>query len=155
MLFIWYHRWLTCPVDALRNEMLTQHVDDTRGIAKGNEPESIFAVMSGTRHTGAEAAHKGCCFDCEPTSLQPVASVAVSPARVLTIARHGQTATLKGVRHETRATERVQWKRFILATRECAICALSSARLVQLASQLRCAIHNAVTGWKMLETTRR
>jgi hypothetical protein len=39
------------------------HVDDTRGIAKGNEPESIFAVMSGSRHTGADAAHKGCCFD--------------------------------------------------------------------------------------------
>ena len=39
------------------------HVDDTRGIAKGNEPESIYAVMSGSRHTGADAAHKGCCFD--------------------------------------------------------------------------------------------
>eukprot|EP01049_Picozoa_sp_SAG25_P014183 SAG25_NODE_2425_length_1619_cov_1.704605_3_plen_215_part_00 len=39
------------------------HVDDTRGIAKGNAPESIFAVMSGSRHTGADAAHKGCCFD--------------------------------------------------------------------------------------------
>ena len=39
------------------------HVDDTRGIAKDNEPESIYAVMSGSRHTGADAAHKGCCFD--------------------------------------------------------------------------------------------
>lgn len=39
------------------------HVDDTRGIATGNEPESIYAVMSGSRHTGADAAHKGCCFD--------------------------------------------------------------------------------------------
>jgi hypothetical protein len=25
------------------------HVDDTKGIAQGNEPESIFAVMSGNR----------------------------------------------------------------------------------------------------------
>ena len=39
------------------------HVDDTRGIATGNEPQSIYAVMSGSRHTGADAAHKGCCFD--------------------------------------------------------------------------------------------
>ena len=35
------------------------HVDNTRGIAKGNEPQSIYAVMSGSRHTGADAAHKG------------------------------------------------------------------------------------------------
>ena len=41
------------------------HVDNTRGIAKGNDPQSIYAVMSGSRHTGAGAAHKGCCFDCE------------------------------------------------------------------------------------------
>jgi hypothetical protein len=33
------------------------HVDKTRGIATGNEPESIYAVMSGT-HTNGE-----CCFD--------------------------------------------------------------------------------------------
>jgi len=33
------------------------HVDDTTGIAKGNEPESIYAVMSGTHYNG------GCCFD--------------------------------------------------------------------------------------------
>ena len=39
------------------------HVDDTRGIAQGNEAESIYAVMSGSRHTGPDAAHKGCCFD--------------------------------------------------------------------------------------------
>ena len=32
--------------------------------APRNEPESIYAVMSGSRHTGADAAHKGCCFDC-------------------------------------------------------------------------------------------
>ena len=31
------------------------HVDDTRGIAQDNEPESIYAVMSGSRHTGAGA----------------------------------------------------------------------------------------------------
>ena len=33
------------------------HVDDTRGVPKGNEPESIYAVMSGTHFNG------GCCFD--------------------------------------------------------------------------------------------
>ena len=33
------------------------HVDDTRGIATGNDPESIYAVMSGTHYNG------GCCFD--------------------------------------------------------------------------------------------
>jgi hypothetical protein len=33
------------------------HIDQTVGIAKGNDPESIFAVMSGTHTNG------GCCFD--------------------------------------------------------------------------------------------
>ena len=33
------------------------HVDNTTGIATGNEEESIFAVMSGTHFNG------GCCFD--------------------------------------------------------------------------------------------
>ena len=33
------------------------HVDRTTGIATGNEPESIYAVMSGSRYNG------GCCFD--------------------------------------------------------------------------------------------
>ena len=45
------------------------HVDDTTGIAKGNEPESIYAVMSGTHFNGQ------CCFDygnSENTRLQPV-----------------------------------------------------------------------------------
>ena len=28
------------------------HVDDTKGVAKGNDPESIFAVMSGTHFNG-------------------------------------------------------------------------------------------------------
>jgi len=45
------------------------HVDDTNGIAKGNDPESIYAVMSGTHFNGA------CCFDygnSENTRLQPV-----------------------------------------------------------------------------------
>ena len=45
------------------------HVDTTSGVAKGNEPESLFAVMSGTHFGG------GCCFDygnSENTKLQPV-----------------------------------------------------------------------------------
>jgi len=33
------------------------HVDKTTGIATGNEPQSIYAVMSGTHYNG------GCCFD--------------------------------------------------------------------------------------------
>ena len=33
------------------------NVDITTGIAKGNEPESIYAVMSGTHYNGK------CCFD--------------------------------------------------------------------------------------------
>lgn len=33
------------------------HVDNTTGVAKGNEPESIFAVMSGKRY------NEHCCFD--------------------------------------------------------------------------------------------
>jgi hypothetical protein len=33
------------------------HTDDTRGIATGNDPESIYAVMSGTHYNGK------CCFD--------------------------------------------------------------------------------------------
>lgn len=33
------------------------HVDNTTGIATGNDPESIYAVMSGTHYNGA------CCFD--------------------------------------------------------------------------------------------
>lgn len=36
------------------------HADDTAGMAMGNEPESIYAVMSGTRH---QAGGGGCCFD--------------------------------------------------------------------------------------------
>ena len=35
------------------------HVDFTKGIATGNEPESIYAVMSGSR----QQLGKGCCFD--------------------------------------------------------------------------------------------
>ena len=33
------------------------HVDNTTGIATGNDPESIYAVMSGQNFNG------GCCFD--------------------------------------------------------------------------------------------
>lgn len=45
------------------------HVDKTTGIAKGNDPESIYAVMSGRRYNGK------CCFDygnSENTDKQPV-----------------------------------------------------------------------------------
>ena len=33
------------------------HVDFTKGIATGNQPESIYAVMSGKNYNG------GCCFE--------------------------------------------------------------------------------------------
>ena len=33
------------------------HVDNTTGVATGNDPESIYAVLSGTHING------GCCFD--------------------------------------------------------------------------------------------
>lgn len=45
------------------------HVDFTTGVAKGNDPESIYAVMSGTHFNGE------CCFDygnSENTVLNPV-----------------------------------------------------------------------------------
>lgn len=35
----------------------SSHVDNTTGIATGNDPESIYAVMSGTHF------NDGCCFD--------------------------------------------------------------------------------------------
>ena len=35
------------------------HIDSTHGIAKGNAPESIYAVMSGSR----QELKGGCCFD--------------------------------------------------------------------------------------------
>ena len=38
-------------------EALHTDVDETTGIALGNEPESIYAIMSGTHYNGA------CCFD--------------------------------------------------------------------------------------------
>ena len=47
------------------------HQDHTTGVAKGNEPESIYAVMSGKRFNGH------CCFDygnSENTTAQPVHS---------------------------------------------------------------------------------
>ena len=34
------------------------HVDNTTGVPIGNEPESIYAVMSGKNYNGK------CCFDC-------------------------------------------------------------------------------------------
>mgnify|MGYP006149104367 CR=1 FL=1 len=46
------------------------HVDRTAGVAKGNDPESIYAVMSGTRENTGK-----CCFDygnSENTRKQPV-----------------------------------------------------------------------------------
>jgi hypothetical protein len=47
------------------------HTDFTKGVAKGNDPESIYAVMSGNRFNG------NCCFDygnSENTTAQPVAT---------------------------------------------------------------------------------
>jgi hypothetical protein len=40
------------------------HVDNTTGIATGNNPESIYAVMSGKNYNG------GCCFVSKPARLR-------------------------------------------------------------------------------------
>ena len=45
-------------------------VDVTTGVAKGNEEQSIYAVMSGT-HYGS-----GCCFDCASPPIAPSVSCA-------------------------------------------------------------------------------
>ena len=50
------------------------HVDNTKGIAKGNEPESIYAVMSGTHYNG------GCCFECVPLLLLLSCACVCAPA---------------------------------------------------------------------------
>ena len=55
---------------------LTLLASHCRGIAKGNTPESLYAVMSGTHFNGA------CCFDygnSENTALQPVATGDCAP----------------------------------------------------------------------------
>ena len=44
-------------------------VDVTNGVAKGNEPESLYAVMSGTHYNGE------CCFDCESVEASSPRSV--------------------------------------------------------------------------------
>ena len=49
-------------------------VDVTTDIAKGNEPESIYAVMSGTHYNGE------CCFDCESTTSRSVSVCCVLPS---------------------------------------------------------------------------
>ena len=51
------------------------HVDNTTGIATGNDPESIYAVMSGTHFNG------GCCFGelSSKRSLLLPAGVSLSP----------------------------------------------------------------------------
>ena len=55
------------------------HVDNTTGIATGNDPESIYAVMSGTHYNG------GCCFDCNSVqaSVSPSPPLALSRANSL------------------------------------------------------------------------
>ena len=44
------------------------HVDNTTGVATGNDPESIYAVMSGDHYNG------GCCFECVRIASRRVAS---------------------------------------------------------------------------------
>jgi hypothetical protein len=48
------------------------HVDNTTGVATGNDPESIYAVMSGTHYNG------GCCFvswPAPPSRAPPTLSI--------------------------------------------------------------------------------
>ena len=48
-------------------------VDVTTDVAKGNEPESIYAVMSGTHYNGE------CCFDCKSSISRSVSACCVLP----------------------------------------------------------------------------
>jgi len=43
------------------------HWQNTSKVARGNEPETIYMVTSGTHMNG------GCCFDCERGATLPVA----------------------------------------------------------------------------------
>ena len=58
------------------------HQDKTRGIATGNDPETLFAVMSGTHYNGQ------CCFEC-------VASYGALCCAARTRARHAVPALLR------------------------------------------------------------
>ena len=47
------------------------HVDKTTGIATGNDPESIYAVMSGTHFNGVSRRAKAAAFGARPHDLTP------------------------------------------------------------------------------------
>jgi len=79
------------------------HVDNTTNIATGNEPESIYAVLSGTHFNG------GCCFDVCPSL--PLRSHTLPP--LISRVRRGSTAT---PRMTTTTMAAARWKRSTLAT---------------------------------------
>jgi hypothetical protein len=86
-------------------------VDVTNGVAKGNEPESLYAVMSGTHYNGE------CCFDCE--------AVKASDTPFHCVELLADPVQLRGgVQMVTRRTTslclgvgvQAQWRRFISGT---------------------------------------
>ena len=78
------------------------HVDNTTGVATGNDPESIYAVMSGTHYNGA------CCFDCK---LRPHGAchlpLPAGVCRALTPAVHCAVAN----RRQLRVRRQRRWPR--------------------------------------------
>ena len=66
------------------------HVDKTVGIATGNDPESIYAVMSGKNYNGGcwYVAHSGSGFGPEPALclLQPVLTTGTARSMIETTA---------------------------------------------------------------------
>jgi hypothetical protein len=49
--------------------------ENTKGVATGDDPESMYAVFGGKHY------NTGCCFDCAPTRLEPPPSLLL-PRRV-------------------------------------------------------------------------
>ena len=49
--------------------------ENTKGVATGDDPESMYAVFGGKHY------NTGCCFDCAPTRLEPPPSLLLPASR--------------------------------------------------------------------------
>ena len=87
------------------------HVDATTGIATGNDPETLFAVMSGTHYNGA------CCFECVRGGRRGVRARALTHPHRITPLSHTFAAATAIPRLTTRQTAQARWKRSTSATR--------------------------------------